>query len=1144
MNNSELFVLNPSANNLLNDGVVNINTAHDENGLRTIKHELKTFVCEGEYEEGINRILSTYLRYIDEPKQPAVWVSGFFGSGKSHLIKMLKYYWENFDFGNGQTARNIRELPFSVREKLIELDRKQSIHGKLAISGTLKDFPSKDIRYSFLQLMLDSLGLPQQYHLFKFVYWAKTEGIYDALVAAVESQGKKFEHEIQSLFVSPILTKTVLELKPDLAENEAQLRQLFKTQFQRVDYIDRKQLISTIKDEVLPLYFGDKTPCTVVVLDEVQQFIGSDQSKTIDIQNLAQDVCDNFDGKFLLIGSGQSALSDTPQLSPLQDRFSVKVGLTDTDVAKVTRKTVLEKKPSVIHHIESQLEKSLGEISRNLTGTSFGYTTADRANLTADYPILPSTRKFWTKVIKVIDKAGTSGQLRSQLRIVDESVKQAAEKPLGNVVPGDFIFKQKQTQLTQNSLLLNETNSLIEERLAQKDTDEEKYLEGRILSVVFLISQLPDDLPGGGLKSDNQTIADLLISDLNTSSDSFRLKVTKAIQNLVNDKLLMTIGNEYKLQTKVGAEWEQEYAAHVIKLNNDGDDTINRIRQENFIRILSAKTRGLNILHGVSKQKRDFELWERAEHPETSTKLHLWIRDGWNERESLLLEEIRAEGIDTPLSYLYIPRERDIDLKNEIIKFLAAKRTIEAKGLQNSLEGEQALKSMETRMKLADKAMQDFSERITGESKVYLAGGALYDNGTLLDNIKEALQAIADRQFSEFKSKGDAIGWDRALNKATRKAPDALREIRFDGDPKDHPVAVEVLRYIGNTSKQGKDIRNHFSKAPYGWSQDCIDAILITLSLTEILSTEESDLRTGTINQASFRKETHTLTAGEKIKLRKLYLDAGMNSKPGEEFTASTLYIENLISLAAEVSGHPPLPKPINTTFLKEILHLEGNQRLTELLHAENNLRNLHKEWSDKVQLLSQRKPNWLLIEQLYEHLTEKEHELKKECDAIRENRLMFQEPDLVKPILNRITEVLNSGLNTIIQEFLDKYTIKMAELQENTQFSSLPPEEKHQILLKHQLLHKHEVKTLEADKLVNLLRKISLDAWRTKISALDGQFQDAMEEAVKRAQPKAAVYTLPKRTLESDSDIEAYVDSIRNELKELIKESGSVILK
>ena len=78
MKNKELFTLNPDENNLINDGVVEINTAKDEQGLRIIRHELKTFVCEGEYQKGIFRILDTYLKHIDQPKQPAAWEKSFF----------------------------------------------------------------------------------------------------------------------------------------------------------------------------------------------------------------------------------------------------------------------------------------------------------------------------------------------------------------------------------------------------------------------------------------------------------------------------------------------------------------------------------------------------------------------------------------------------------------------------------------------------------------------------------------------------------------------------------------------------------------------------------------------------------------------------------------------------------------------------------------------------------------------------------------------------------------------------------------------------------------------------------------------------------------------------------------------------------
>lgn len=1141
MKNNELFVLNPLENNLLNDGVVNINNAEDENGLKIIRHELKTFVCEGEYERGIQRILDTYLKHVEDPKQPAVWVSGFFGSGKSHLIKMLKYYWEDFKFPNGDTARTIKELPFTVKEKLTELDRKQKIHGKLAISGTLKDFPSRDIRYSFLQLMLDSLGLPQQYHLFKFVHWAKEEGIYKELVSHVENQGKDFDQELERLFVSPLIAKAVLELKPDFAESEAKVREAFKAQFQRVESINRNQLFSTIKNEVLPMFFGDKIPCTVIVLDEVQQFIGQDQSKTIDIQNLAQDVCDNFDGKFLLIGSGQNALAETPQLSPLQDRFSVKVALSDTDVETVTRKTVLEKKATAVSDLEKKLENNLGEISRNLSGTAFGYKTEDHDMLVADYPILPSTRKFWKKMFQIIDKAGTSGQLRSQLRIVDESLKLVAKDKVGKVVPSDFIFEQKQQQFLQNAILLNETNNLIEEKKAKGGDGE---LEGRVISVVFLLDQLPSDLPGGSLTSNVETIADLLISDLNEPSDSFRTKIKGIIENLAEEKILMPVDDEYKLQTKVGAEWEKEFTSQRIKLQNDGEDIINRFRQEAFFNRIDAKTKGINILHGNSKQKREFEIWDGQERPDTTHKLHLWVRDGWNESEKLVEEEIRSEGTDAPLSYIFIPKERDQDLRSNIITYIAAGKTLERMGIPSSPEGEQAMKSMQTRKKSATNSVQNITEKIINEAKVYLAGGSLIDSGHLKENIKEALTSLADRQFFEFKGKADYPGWDRALRQGISRNPDALNSIQFKGEPKDHPVAIEILRFMENSTKSGREIRRHFMKAPYGWSQDAIDAILVMLNLTDIISSTEQDLKTSTINSSEFKREIHTITASDKLKIRKLFQEAGLACKPGDEFRTSEEYLSKLKELANSVSGEAPLPEPISASVISDILMLDGNERLLKIVQEEADLREKYEKWTEMYHTTQKRLPNWEIVSTLYEFLPDIEVKLKEEVDAIRDNRLLLKEPDPVSPILQRMVDTLNESLSDLMKIYLEKYEELMEELQNSEYFDKLSPEQKREILLSNQLIHKYEVKRLEAQSLANHLRKISLDDWKTKISALDSQFQQAKEEAVNLSSPKSEFYTLPKRTLDSEEEISAYVEEIKKDLTEIIKKSGSVILK
>lgn len=1144
MKNKELFTLNPDENNLINDGVVEINTAKDVQGLKIIRHELKTFVCEGEYQRGIYRILDTFLKHIDEPKQPAVWVSGFFGSGKSHLVKMLGYLWEDFNFPNGDTARTIKSLPQDVNDLFIELERKEKLYGKLSVSGTLKDFPGPDIRYSFLQLFLNSLGLPQQYHHFKFIYWAKKEGIYDQLKSLVEAQGKDFRKEYENLFVSTAIAKAVLEIMPEFAENEAKVKENFKENFKRVENLNREQLIDAIKTEILPMFFGNKIPLTVIVLDEVQQFIGTDSDKSIDLQNLAQDICSNFNGKFLLIGTGQNALSETNSLQRLQDRFTVKVSLSDTDVETVTRKTVLEKKPTTINEISKKLDNALGEISRNLGGTDFGYLSSDKAILVADYPIMPSTRKFWKKVLQVIDTAGTSGLLRSQLRIVNDSIKTVADKDLGFIVPGDFIFEQKQSQLLQNASLLNETNNLIQSRKANGGDNE---IEGRILSIVFLIDELQNRKADKNLKSNENTIADLLIDNLNVNSENFRTKIKALIKKLVAENVLIPINDEVKLQTRVSAEWEKQYIKQVVKIKDTGDDQIQGFRKEKMVGYFREKTKTILVKHGISKEVRAFELWDKPTFPNTEHKLNIWMRDGWDENDSIVLNEIRAVGNNSSLAYIFVKKQRDAELKEQIVKHLAAELTINAMGVQNTPEGEQAKKSMETRLRNAKVTIEELIERNCNESIVYLGGGSIVDIGNVKENIESALHSIADRQFPEFKSKADFIGWGQALTKAVAGNPDALNAIGFKGDIFAHPVATEILRYMGNASKQGKEIRNNFDKSPYGWSQDAIDTMIVLLKNTQYISTNEPNLIVAKINNATFKKEIHTLSATDKIAIKQLFQSAEIPCPATQEiFTLSNIFIDKLKKLAEQISGDAPRPEPVNINFLKDIENKEGNERLLAILEQKADLQTKYAEWTEKAKLVKAREPQWSLLRELsnFGTTTDEMELIISEINAIKENRLLLQEPDPIQPKLVELTDKLKEALNSQKGRYNSLYDEKMEELQESQYFVKLEQPQKHLILAKHQLLAKPEIKALDSNSLLNQLQKASLYVWDTKIAALSGQFESALDDAIVLSAPKATTFSLPKCTILNQADIDTYITELKTELEELLKNSSSIILK
>ena len=142
MMNLEIYEKDPRTHTLLNQGVAKVTSGQSSAELDTLRYELTNFVCDGQYAEGLTRILSTYLGHLDKSEQPGVWVSGFFGSGKSHLVKMLQYLWTDFEFEDGAKARGLAKLPTGVKDLLKELTNSAKRHGGLhAAAGDLRMRP-------------------------------------------------------------------------------------------------------------------------------------------------------------------------------------------------------------------------------------------------------------------------------------------------------------------------------------------------------------------------------------------------------------------------------------------------------------------------------------------------------------------------------------------------------------------------------------------------------------------------------------------------------------------------------------------------------------------------------------------------------------------------------------------------------------------------------------------------------------------------------------------------------------------------------------------------------------------------------------------------------------------------------------------
>src|SRR5690606_32899378 len=168
--NAEIYKHPPKQLKLLNNGVAKVSDGHPDEELRTLEYELQTFVCEGQYEAGLRRILRTYLDHMGNPEQPAAWVSGFFGSGKSHLVKMLRYLWIDYTFEeDGASARGLAHLPEDVQDLLKELSTWGKRRGGLrAAAGTLGAGSSESVRLALLGIVFKSAGLPESYTQARF----------------------------------------------------------------------------------------------------------------------------------------------------------------------------------------------------------------------------------------------------------------------------------------------------------------------------------------------------------------------------------------------------------------------------------------------------------------------------------------------------------------------------------------------------------------------------------------------------------------------------------------------------------------------------------------------------------------------------------------------------------------------------------------------------------------------------------------------------------------------------------------------------------------------------------------------------------------------------------------------------------------
>ena len=1159
----QLLDRDPLRVNLANNGQARIAQGRDERMMRELRAELETFVCKGQFADALERILDRYLQSFDATRQDAVWVSGFFGSGKSHLLKMLAHLWENTKFADGQTARGLVDdrLPSPVRHALREIDMKARRLGTkpVATAGTVLGGNVGHVRLSVLSIMLRACGFPEQYPQARFCFWLRSEGVLDEVRGGIEAAGKDWNHELNNLYVSPVLANAVTASVPGFAADAQAARQLFIQQFRRPRAdISTEQFVEVAKKVLAP--GGGEVPPTIVVLDEVQQYINEASDRAQIVTDLAEALQTRFDSRVLLVASGQSALAaGNAALQWLKDRFRVTVQLADAEVEAVTREVLLRKKPTAEPAVSELLERHAGEVARHLQGTRLALRTEDKPLEVGDYPLLRTRRRFWEACFQTTDPSGTRSQLRSQLRILHDSLRRIAKRPLGAVIPASDLFRSLAHDLVGSSVLLNEINTRI--RKLDDDTSEGR-LKADLCGVVFLIGKLPrEEVADTGVRASATTLADLLVDDLRSNSGAFRTHVARTLERLADEGVLMTVEEEYRIQTREGAEWERAFREERTRLAHTEVEIASR-RDDLLATAVQQELAGVRPTQGeakVARQIRDYFGMDVPTEAETARGsggvVWVWVRNGWSCSDDTVVGDARAAGMEDAVLHVHVPRRSPEALRDHITRAEAARNVLDRRGMPASPEGAEARESMKSRLAAAEAARDLIVEEAARAARVFRGGGQEVFGEGLRLKIEAGVEASLVRLFPRFRE-GDHSRWGIAFKRIREGTGTPFEAVGWDQAVADHPVVREVLLKIGAGST-GRKVQNALKVPPYGWPKDAIDAALLALCANDHLKAEHGGLPVSAQNltqqnlgKAHYRPERVLLTAVDRLKIRKIYQQVDVDARSGQESTKVPEFLEKCRTLAQAAGGDAPLPQVPDTRFLEDLSGQAGNEQLAAILRERERIEQCVGRWKKLGKRASGRRQAWGLATALHRHaegeLGDVAVEVGEQLDAIREQRSLLGGSDPVGRHVTRLANALREELLSLRGRLDSQVKSATQSLAGDPTWKRLEPAEQEAILSDVGLTPPHDLGLGTNEQLAEELGVRPLSAWRSEIDAVPTLQARALGEAAERLpgdSPAATYVSVRRGTLDDEEAVRTWIAEHREKLVTAVR-SGPVIVE
>jgi hypothetical protein len=364
-------------------------------------------------------------------------------------------------------------------------------------------------------------------------------------------------------------------------------------------------------------------------------------------------------------------------------------------------------------------------------------------------------------------------------------------------------------------------------------------------------------------------------------------------------------------------------------------------------------------------------------------------------------------------------------------------------------------------------------------------------------------------------------------------------------------VCKAILQYVG-PGRKGAEIRKHFDAPPYGWPKEGIDAATAALAASDHLIARQANepitvkrLDRSKFGAIEFRAQTVVLTMADKLAVRKMLQDAGIKCIKDQEAADVPFYVEHLRAQARAAGGPAPLSEPPSPGYLHKLESLSGNECVLAVLDHKAEIARDTAVWAEKARRRAERLPRWEQLETLLRFAGDLPVAggIRSRADAVRESRSMLDETDPIPPLVLELADALRTELTARFDACKAAMEGALSDLKTSPDWLRLDQDLRRGVIQTAGLVPPEKPNVSSTETILAALSARNLEAWAYMKDAVAGQLDRARAEITRLLEPEAVPVSLPRATLKSATDVEAYLSELKQLLLDSIQQ-GPVVLK